>query len=139
MIQHTDYGRQMRKSPSLHSQKSTPTPKFLGTAKAYFVCHTTPNFQIFLIYAYIGCPQSVAYFLTSFRWLWRQLYIFGPPETPDNIKYNGTNAFLRSQKTFKHWRHINFHYRLMVSIRRTVVQNKDLKRSILNPIPTGSL
>jgi hypothetical protein len=38
-------------------KKSTPTPKFLGTAKAYFVCHIGPNFQIFFfIYAFIGCP-----------------------------------------------------------------------------------
>jgi hypothetical protein len=46
----------VRKSPSLHGRKSTPTPKFLGTAKAYFVCHISPNFQISLIYAFIGCP-----------------------------------------------------------------------------------
>ena len=32
------------------------TPKFLGTAKAYFVCHIGPNFQISLIDACIGCP-----------------------------------------------------------------------------------
>ena len=43
----TDYGHLMRKSPSLHSRKSTPNPKFLGTAEAYFVCHVGPNFQIF--------------------------------------------------------------------------------------------
>ena len=41
----TDYGRPMRKSPSLHGQKSTPTPKFFGTAESYFVCHIGPNFQ----------------------------------------------------------------------------------------------
>ena len=52
-------GRPVEKSPSLHGRKSTPTPKFLGTAKAYFVCHIGPNFQISLIYAFIGCPQSV--------------------------------------------------------------------------------
>ena len=39
-------GRPVRKSPSLHGQKSTPTSKFLGTAEAYFVCHIGPNFQI---------------------------------------------------------------------------------------------
>ena len=38
------------------SVKSTLTPKFLGTAEAYFVCHIGPNFQISLIYAFIGCP-----------------------------------------------------------------------------------
>ena len=37
--------------PSLHGRKSTPTPKFLGAAKAYFVCHIGPNFQLSLIYA----------------------------------------------------------------------------------------
>jgi hypothetical protein len=52
----TDYRRPLRKLPSLHSPKSTPTPKFLGTAKAYFVCHIGQNFQISLIYAFIGCP-----------------------------------------------------------------------------------
>ena len=57
----TDYGHLMRKSPSLHSRKSTPNPKFLGTAKAYFVCHIGPNFQISLIHASIGCPLSVHY------------------------------------------------------------------------------
>ena len=48
----TDCGRPVRKLPSLHSQKSTPTTKFLGTTEAYFVCHISPNFQISLI----GCP-----------------------------------------------------------------------------------
>ena len=42
----SDYGRLVRKSPSLHGRKST---KFLCTAKAYFVCHIGPNFQISLI------------------------------------------------------------------------------------------
>ena len=50
IIWHTDYGRPVRKSPSLHDQKSTPTPNFLGTAEAYFVCHIGPNFQISLIF-----------------------------------------------------------------------------------------
>ena len=52
----TDYRRQVRKSPSLHGQKSTPNLKFLGTAEAYFVCDIGPNFQISLIYFFIGCP-----------------------------------------------------------------------------------
>ena len=52
----TDYGRPVRKLPSLYGQKSNPNPKFLGTAEAYFVCHIGPNFQIFLIYAFTGCP-----------------------------------------------------------------------------------
>ena len=33
------------------AKKSTPIPKFLGIAEAYFVCHIGPNFQISLIYA----------------------------------------------------------------------------------------
>ena len=45
-----------KKSPSMHGRKSTPTPKFLGTAEEYFDCHIGPNFQISLIYAFIGCP-----------------------------------------------------------------------------------
>ena len=51
-----DYGRPVKKSPSLHGRKSTPTPKFLGATKAYLGCHISPNFQISLIYAFIGCP-----------------------------------------------------------------------------------
>ena len=51
-----DYGCPERKLPSLKGRKSTPTAKFLGTAEAYFVCHIDPNFQISLIYAFIGCP-----------------------------------------------------------------------------------
>ena len=52
----TDCGRRVRKLPSLHSQKSTPSTKFLGTAEAYFVYHIGPKFHISLIYAFIGCP-----------------------------------------------------------------------------------
>ena len=55
----TDYRCPVDKSPSLHGQKSTPTPKILYTAKAYFVCHIGPNFQFSLIYAFIGFPYSV--------------------------------------------------------------------------------
>ena len=55
----TDYGRPVRKSPSLHGRKSNPNPKFIGTAEAYFVCHIGPKFQVSLIYAFIGCPLSV--------------------------------------------------------------------------------
>ena len=50
----TDYGHPERKQPLLHGRKFTPTPKFLGTAEAYLVCHVGPNFQISLIYAFIG-------------------------------------------------------------------------------------
>ena len=48
-----------RKQPSLHGRKFNPNPNFLGMAGAYFVCHIGPIFQITLIYAFIGCPQSV--------------------------------------------------------------------------------
>ena len=37
-------------------RKFTLTPKCLGTAEPYFVCHISPIFQISLIYAFIGCP-----------------------------------------------------------------------------------
>ena len=43
-----------RKWPSLHGRKFTPTPKFLDKAKAYFVWHIGPIFQIFLIYAWVS-------------------------------------------------------------------------------------
>ena len=60
MLNHgTNYGHPERKQPSLHGRKFNPNPKFLGTAKAYLVCHIGPIFQISLIYAFIGCPQSV--------------------------------------------------------------------------------
>ena len=52
----TDYGRPVKKLPSLHGWKTNPNPKFLGTAEAYFVYHIVPKFQISLIYAFIGCP-----------------------------------------------------------------------------------
>ena len=52
----TDYGRPERKQPSLHGRKFNPNYKFLGTAKAYFVCHIGTIFQVSLIYAFIGCP-----------------------------------------------------------------------------------
>ena len=55
----TDYGRPVKKSPSLHGRKSTPTLKFLGATKAYLVCHISTNFLITLIYAFIWCPWSV--------------------------------------------------------------------------------
>ena len=54
---HTDYGCPQRKQPSLHGRKFNS--KFLGTVEAYFVCHINPIFQIYLIQAFIGCPQSV--------------------------------------------------------------------------------
>ena len=56
-----DYGRPVRKSPSLHGQKSNPNSKFLSTAKAYFVCLIGPKFQISLMFAFIGCPWNILY------------------------------------------------------------------------------
>ena len=52
----TDYRHPVRKSPSLHGRKSTSVSKFLGVAKAYFFCQIGANFQISLIYAFIGFP-----------------------------------------------------------------------------------
>ena len=46
-------------APSLHGQKSTPAPKSLGTAKAYFFCQIGSKFQMYLIYAFIRSLQSV--------------------------------------------------------------------------------
>ena len=63
----TDYGHPVRKLPSLDSRKSTPTPKFSGTAEAYFVCHIGPNFRISLIYAFIGCPWVKSWDLSFIR------------------------------------------------------------------------
>ena len=60
IISATDYGRPEWKKPSLHGRKFNPNPKFLGTTEVYFVCHIGPIFQIALIYAFIGCPESVA-------------------------------------------------------------------------------
>ena len=58
----TDYGRPERKQPSLHGRKFTSTPKD-------FVCHIGPIFQISLIYAFIGCPQSVKKGICILHWL----------------------------------------------------------------------
>ena len=43
----TDYEHLVRKSPSLHGRKSTPTSKFLGTAEAYFYLPQSPKFSDF--------------------------------------------------------------------------------------------
>ena len=51
-----DNGHPVKKSPSLHGRKSNPNPKFIVTAKAYFVCHIDLNLQVSLIYAFIECP-----------------------------------------------------------------------------------
>ena len=59
LVGNTDFGHPERKQPSLHGRKFNPNPNFLGAAEAYFVCHIGPIFQISLIYALIGCRQSV--------------------------------------------------------------------------------
>ena len=43
-----EYGRPVKKSPSQHRWKSNPKPKSICTAKAYFVLHIGPKFQVFL-------------------------------------------------------------------------------------------
>ena len=40
--------------PKIHSHS-----QIFRYAEAKFVCHISPNFQISLIYVFIGCPQSV--------------------------------------------------------------------------------
>ena len=65
LAQNTDYGRPERKQSSLHGRKFTPTPKFLGMAAAYFVCHIGPFFQVSQIHAFIGCPQSLCIPMSS--------------------------------------------------------------------------
>ena len=52
----TDYGRPVRKSPSLDGRNSSLNPDFSGIAGAYVVCQIGPKFQISLSYAFIGCP-----------------------------------------------------------------------------------
>ena len=44
MVGLTDYGRSVRKSPSLNGQKLNPSPKLFGMTEAYFVCHISPKF-----------------------------------------------------------------------------------------------
>ena len=44
LIKSTDYGRPVWKWPSLHGRKSNRNPKYIDTAKAYFVCHIGTNF-----------------------------------------------------------------------------------------------
>ena len=65
MHAYTDYERPERKQPSLNGRKFNPNPKVLGMWAAHFVCHIGPIFQISLIYAFIGCPQSMV--LTTFQ------------------------------------------------------------------------
>ena len=53
-----EYGCPVKKSPSLHDQKSTTNPKFLGKAEVYFACHIVPNFQLSLTFAFIGVRST---------------------------------------------------------------------------------
>ena len=89
-IGNMDYGHPERKQPSLHGQKFTPTPKFLGTAKAYFVCQIGPIFQISLIYVFIGCPQSMLYIHqnTSIKFI----FSFAPFPINENINSSVTSC-----------------------------------------------
>ena len=51
--------------------------------RPYFVCHIGPNFQISLICAFIGCPQSVVLDFWPTR---SNLIIFGPDWLCWNVK-----------------------------------------------------
>ena len=66
----TDYGRPVRKLPSLHGRKSNPNPKFLGTTAAYFVCRIGPKFQISLIYAWVSVVRGYKNSNAISIWLW---------------------------------------------------------------------
>ena len=90
----TDYGHPERKLPSLNCRKSTPTPKFLGTVEAYFVCHIGPNFQISLIYAFIGCPQSVLKIIRLYP-------IFYLGKVPDFSQFNSMKPNLKKKSNPK--------------------------------------
>ena len=59
----TNYGRPERKKPTLHSRKFTPTPKFLGTAEAYFVATSAQLFRYLWFMASLG--ESVWYEMTK--------------------------------------------------------------------------
>ena len=69
--------RTMELSLSLQGRKFTHTPKFLGTAEAYSVCHIGPIFQISLIYAFIGCSYFIVRDMKDLSYL---LYPRGPFE-----------------------------------------------------------
>ena len=61
-----DYGCPERKQPSLHGRKFTPTPTFLVTAKAYFVCHIGPNFQIRIFDLCLHvCSPCIVYLISA--------------------------------------------------------------------------
>ena len=91
----TDYGHPERQQPSLHGRKFTPTPKFLSTAKAYFVCHIGPIFLISLIYAFIGCPQSVDMSIDYKTFSHVQTGLYGEKQTFDLFK-----LFVSTANTF---------------------------------------
>ena len=62
----TDYGRPVKKLPSLHGQKSNPNPKFIDTAEAYFVCPISSKSQISLSYAFRVSVVSVCQIVHKF-------------------------------------------------------------------------
>ena len=80
---HLAFGLRTTKE-EIHSRKFTPTPKFLGTAKRYLVCHIGQFFQIPLIYAFIGYPYSVVphnfHFQTSVS-LYLEFFLLRPPSS----------------------------------------------------------
>ena len=61
----TDYGRPVRKLPSLHGRKSNPNPNFIGKAEAYFVCRIGQNIQISLFIPSLGVRSA---------WFWLNVY-----------------------------------------------------------------
>ena len=68
----TDYGHPVRKSPSLHGRKSTPSPRFLGTAAAYLVCHIGPKFSDFfdLCLHWVSVVRVLQPSVGAFLWVW---------------------------------------------------------------------
>ena len=76
----TDYRRPEKKQPSLHGQKFNPNPKFLGTAKAYFVSNIGPIFQIQQGLEIHGLKECGPWRCTVFNWFPKHLRyaVFSP-------------------------------------------------------------
>ena len=64
-ICHTNYGRPVRKSPSVHctTQDQLPIPNFYVRPKHILA---PPKFSDFLIFEFIGCPYSVIYHISMY-------------------------------------------------------------------------
>ena len=62
-----DYRRPVRKLTSLNDQKSTPAPKFLGTAEAYFVCHIAQIFRFLWNGCWYYSPWLEGFLERSFK------------------------------------------------------------------------